>query len=119
MFHHISFLKAIDKQLAESKEESQKLDARWQNQQKVLEELGSIREEIDALKAKLEEAERQVQLDEAAKIKYGELPKKQQQLAELEDKWSKIPSEEKLIKEVVSEDSLWHTMCHRERKWIE
>src|SRR5690606_27060190 len=60
----------------------------------------------DQLKARLEDAQRQVELEEAAKIQYGQLPEKQKQLEALEQEWADIPENEKLIKEIVSSQDI-------------
>lgn len=96
----------LDKQLADLKEESQQLSNRWQQQKDLLEKINGIREEIDQLKARLEDAQRQVELEEAAKIQYGQLPEKQKQLEALEQEWADIPENEKLIKEIVSSQDI-------------
>jgi len=99
-------IKTIDHQLSELKEESTKLNTRWQNQKGQLQELSDIREQIEGLKAKLEDAERRVELDEAAKIKYGDLPKLQLKLQEKEQAWAHVPTEDKLIKDMVDESDI-------------
>jgi len=98
--------KDIEKQLSDLKEQAQAMQTRWQNQKDQLEQINKIREEIDKLKLQLEEAERNVELDEAAKIKYGQLPEKQKQLQELETKWNQIPNQDKLIKDIVTEEDI-------------
>ena len=99
-------LRQLEKELANAKEEQKQLEHRWKNQRELLEELKSVREEIDQLKLKLEDAERRVELDEAAKIKYGELPEKQKQLESTEKKWKEIPPEKRLIKDTVAESDI-------------
>ena len=95
-----------DRELLTLKEKAQSLQTRWQHQKQILEDVGKIREEIDVLKAKLEEAERQVELDEAAKIKYGQIPEKQKQLEALDKKWFTIPDEDRLISDVVGPEDI-------------
>lgn len=104
--NNVAKLEEIDKELAELKEQSRTLESRWQKQKDQLDQLKAIREEIDQLKIRLEEAERNVALDEAAKIKYGQIPEKQKRLQELEDQWREIPTEERLIKDVVSQQDV-------------
>ncbi|MFC1749082.1 ATP-dependent Clp protease ATP-binding subunit [Pseudomonadota bacterium] len=96
----------IDKELADHKEKAKVLESRWQAQKTQLDQINQIREEIDKLKLKLEEAERSVALDEAAKIKYGQLPQKQETLTKLEHDWDKIPSEKKLIRDRVGAEDI-------------
>lgn len=95
-------LEEIDKDLANFKEEAKTLETRWQKQKEQLDKIKDIREELDGLKVRLEEAERNVELDEAAKIKYGTIPEKQKELETLEQAWSEIPAAQRLIKDVVS-----------------
>ncbi len=95
-------IKKLNRKLHNLKEESKQLEGRWQTQKQLLEQINQTREQIDQLKLELEDAERRVELDLAAKIKYGQLPKTNQQLQDLESKWHKIPSEDKLIKDVVA-----------------
>lgn len=99
-------VKGHEKELSELKEKAKSLETRWSHQKTMLEDIGKVREEIDQLRVKLEEAERQVELDEAAKIKYGQIPEKQKQLESLEKKWRAIPDEERLISDVVTEEDI-------------
>ena len=96
----------VKKELAEIKEKLQTQKAKWEKQKKVLEIVQKGREEIDKLKYELEMAERNVELDKAAEIKYGKLPEKQEEIKEAEKEWNKIPEEEKLIKQEVSESEI-------------
>lgn len=98
--------KVVEAEIASLKEEVDKLTAQWERQRDLLEKVRISREEIDHLKADLEDAERQVELDRAAKIKYGDLPAKQQELEKLEREWQTIPAQERLIKDVVSAEDI-------------
>jgi len=99
-------LNIVRKDLANNKEELNKLRSKWDKQKKLLEVVQKGREEIDKLKSDLEKAEREVELDKAAEIKYGKLPKKIEELKEAEKDWGKLPEEEKLIKQEVGENEV-------------
>lgn len=105
----------VKKELAETKEEFNKLRAKWEKQKETLARVQASREEIDKLKYELEAAERVTQLDKAAEIKYGLLPKKQEELIVAEKEWSKIPDEEKLIKQEVGENEIAEVVA----KWTQ
>ncbi len=95
----------LEQQLANLKEEQKTLSKQWEAQQKLLSNLSLLRNEIDQKKAALERAERDVNLDEAAKIKYGDIPELQQKLARAQKEWDSIPESKRLVKqEVGSED---------------
>ncbi|MGI5827589.1 MAG: ATP-dependent chaperone ClpB [Patescibacteria group bacterium] len=99
-------LETLQKQLADKKEKLNELKAVWQNQKEIIQGLRDKREQIEKLRTQLEIAEREVRLEDAAKIKYGELPKFQKELAELEMKWNEIPEEQKIVRESVTEEDI-------------
>ena len=61
---------------------------------------------LDELKIQLEKAEREVNLEKAAEIKYGLLPKIKNELKESEKLWKEIPDGKKLLKEEVGEEDI-------------
>lgn len=98
-------LSGVEEQLANLKEQQKTLSKQWESQQKLLANLKELRNDIDQKKAALERAERDVNLDEAAKIKYGDIPSLTQKLAEAQKEWDAIPENTRLVKqEVGSED---------------
>lgn len=82
------------------------LEKRWQTQKKILNSLSTLRTKLEEKRLELEDAERQVLLDKAAKLKYGEIPEIQKQLKEVEKEWKTIPAEERLVKEEVTEEDI-------------
>ncbi len=82
------------------------LNAKWQEQKKIIAELQKYRLEIDSLKAALDQAERDVLLDKAAELKYGRIPEIEKKLKEVEKKWKTIPPETRLLKEEVTDEDI-------------
>lgn len=78
----------------------------WQEQKELLSSLVKLQKEKDVLKIELENAEREVNLQKAAEIKYGKLPDLDKKLVEAEKSWKKVPADKRLIKEEVSEDDI-------------
>lgn len=78
----------------------------WQEQKELLSSLVKLQKEKDVLKLELETAEREVNLQKAAEIKYGRLPDLDKKLTEAEQAWKKVPTDKRLIKEEVSEDDI-------------
>ncbi len=99
-------IEEVDKDLAQSSEKLTAFKSRWQKQKKDLLTIQTARGEIDHLKSELESAERNVELDKAAEIKYGKLPEKQAELKKAEEDWKKIPEEERLIKQEVTDSDI-------------
>src|SRR3989344_277842 len=82
------------------------LHKKWQEQKQVLGQLQKYIVQLDQLKADLEKAEREGLLDQAAELKYGKIPEVEKKVKELQLQWKKIPQEERLLKEEVTEDDI-------------
>lgn len=88
------------------RKKADKMRETWEEQRKIIGRIRKIREETDKLEVKLEQAEREVKLDQAAEIKYGQLPKMKKDMKVLEEKWYSIPREEKILREQVEEEDI-------------
>ena len=55
--------------------------AQWQNEKKNVDTLSKLREQIEDIHKQIEKAQREYNLEKAAELQYGELPKLEQQLA--------------------------------------
>ncbi len=74
----------VDRELANLQEQNRALTATWEGEKQSIEGIKSLRQQMDAKKTELEEAQRRGELERAARIQYGELPDMQKQLAERE-----------------------------------
>lgn len=92
--------------LGNLQEELRLINSKWTIQKQLLSKLKSLRSKIDETKAKMELAERDVNLDEAARLKYGVIPDLNRQLTDTESEWSNLPANDKLISPVVSADQI-------------
>ncbi len=77
-------LETINKQHAELKSQFDALSAKWQNEKKNIDEINSVKADIEKTNGEIERAEREYDLNKAAMLKYDKLPKLQQKLSELE-----------------------------------
>lgn len=98
------------KALEEERDELQKkfdlLHTRWEEQKKIISRLQSKRIELDKLKAELELAERDALLDKAAELKFGKIPAIEKEIEEVQKDWQKIPDEERLLREEVTDEDI-------------
>ncbi|MFA9288698.1 MAG: ATP-dependent Clp protease ATP-binding subunit [Weeksellaceae bacterium] len=78
----------------------------WEEQKELISRLQKQRLEIDRTKAELDLAERDVDLNKAAELKYGKIPQIEKQIQELEKEWQKIPEEDRLIQEQVTDEDI-------------
>jgi len=83
-----------------------KLQKSWESQKTIISQLQSKRVELDKLKSELEKAEREINLEKAAELKYGKIPQIQKEVEKLEKEWLAIPAEERLLKEAVDEEDI-------------
>ncbi|MCA9371511.1 AAA family ATPase [Candidatus Woesebacteria bacterium] len=98
--------KKLEKERDELKTSLDAQKKKWNEQKDLLSKLQTKRVELDKLKADLEIAEREVDLNKAAEIKYGKLPKIEEEIQTLEKEWNTIPDEERLLQEQVSEEDI-------------
>lgn len=97
---------ALKKKINLKKEEEAELAKRWREQKELMLKIKQLREVIDQLKLELARAEKEVLLEKAAEIKYGKIPEKEKELKALLKKWRQIPSEERLLREEVTEEDV-------------
>ncbi len=93
-------------QLTALKEQADMLESRWSAQKETMQQMQQVRAKNDALRIELERAERSVDLERAAEIKYGKLPELEAQLKELQDKWGTIPEGERILREEVDQEDI-------------
>jgi ATP-dependent Clp protease ATP-binding subunit ClpB len=75
---------AIERELAELREQASGMRAEWQREKDAIEGVGEVKRELDQLKTELEKAQRESDLARAAEIQYGRIPELEAKLAELE-----------------------------------
>jgi ATP-dependent Clp protease ATP-binding subunit ClpB len=79
-------LAALDRELADLKEKSGSMTAEWQAEKEAIGGVQEIRERLETAHRALERAEREANLEEAARLRHGEIPELQRQLAEREER---------------------------------
>lgn len=93
-------------QIAELKSEVGDINKAWEEQKEIIKKLHNKRAEIDQRKLELDKAEREVDLNKAAEIKYGSLPELEKNVKELEKEWSLIPEDRRLLREEVTDEDI-------------
>ncbi|HUH62448.1 MAG TPA: ATP-dependent chaperone ClpB [Terracidiphilus sp.] len=73
----------VERELATLKEKITALRARWQTEREAIARISDLKKRIEALRFEMEEQTRKGQLDRAAQIQYGELPKLEAELKKL------------------------------------
>ena len=78
-------LEALQKELAELKDEFGKQKAQWDNEKNAVERLQKLREEMDQVNSQIQIAKQNYDLNKAAELQYGKLPQLKAQLEKEEE----------------------------------
>ena len=97
-------LAELQKELAEMRDTFNTQKAQWDNEKHSVEKLQKLREQIEDINKQIQKAKQNYDLEKAAELQYGELPKLQQQL-EIEEKQVK-ESDHSLVHEAVTDDEI-------------
>jgi len=108
-------LSKLEKELADIKENSAQLKARWLKEKEEIGKSQKVAEQIEHLRAELEQAQRKGDLQRASEIQYGKLPELERTLHKMEsepaDGNKKQPSGDapigaRLLREEVTEEDI-------------
>ncbi|MBU5668548.1 ATP-dependent chaperone ClpB [Peptoniphilus sp. MSJ-1] len=96
-------LEKLEKELSEEKSEFDRLKSKWEAEKKELDATKDIKKKIEDVNHEIEEAERNYDLEKLSQLKYGELPKLEEELKKRE---STTKDENSMVKEEVTEDEI-------------
>ena len=94
----------LQKELAELRDIFNTQKAQWDNEKHSVEKLQKLREQIEDINKQIQKAKQNYDLEKAAELQYGELPKLQKQL-EIEERQVK-ESDRSLVHEAVTDDEI-------------
>ncbi len=98
-------LEHLQKELSEDRAAFAEMKTRWENEKSEVGKVQHLREEIEKIGADIVKAEREYDLNRAAELKYGQLPKLQQQLREQEEK-EKTADLSGMVRDKVTEEEI-------------
>jgi ATP-dependent Clp protease ATP-binding subunit ClpB len=99
-------LKVVDREVAQLREQITALRARWTKEREAINRIGDLKKKIEALRFEAEEQTRKGQLDRAAQIQYGELPKLEAELKKLDAAQDGKAGVARMLKEEVDEEDI-------------
>ncbi len=79
-------LAIIEKELADLREKSKSITSRWQNEKQAITELRSLKEKLEQTRVEIERAERDADLEKAARLRYGDFRTLEQKIQAAEAK---------------------------------
>ena len=99
-------LKIINEQIANAKQKLDSVKAAWMGEKKIVDNMQNIRKEIEDLEHQAEVAERESDFEKVAKIRYGDIKAKEEELVIAEKELDKLPAESRFTNEEVTRDDI-------------
>lgn len=99
-------LNILEKELAELKEKSGALEARWKNEKEVIGEIHKQKKEIDELKQQADIEERKGDLQKVAEIRYGKIPQLEANIKKNQTKLEQLQKEKGILKEEITDEDI-------------
>lgn len=97
-------LSELQKELAELREDFAGQKARWDNEKSAVDRVHDLKAQIEETNHEIERAKHNYNLDKAAELQYGQLPRLQQQLRLAEEGMQE--SEQRMVHESVSDEEI-------------
>ncbi|MDE3202055.1 MAG: ATP-dependent chaperone ClpB [Acidobacteriota bacterium] len=99
-------MQEVERELATLQEQTTALRARWTKERDAITRMSELKKQIEAKRFEAEEQTRKGQLDRAAQIQYGELPKLEAELKQLNAVQEGSDSAQRMLKEEVDEEDI-------------
>jgi len=99
-------LEKLEQELADLNEDSRGLRARWEQEKQAIQRIQDLQQAVEALKVEIEHAERQTDLEAAARLRYGKALELQQQLEQAQEQLQQSQGEHPLLRLEVSPEEI-------------
>ena len=99
-------LKKLEKELADLREQSRALQARWQREKDIIQRIQRIKQEIEETHHQIERAQRELDFARASELQYGRLVQLQSELQEMEQKLREVQGDRPLLKQEVDAEDI-------------
>ena len=94
----------LDRELANRKEERDRLQTQWEQEKAVIQQAQTLKTELETVRHEIEQAQRDGDYARASELQYGRLPELEQRLAS--ENVGATPGQASLLKEEVDEDDI-------------
>ncbi|MFW5878916.1 MAG: ATP-dependent chaperone ClpB, partial [Myxococcota bacterium] len=99
-------LRMLEEEKAQLSEELQSLKARWTNEKEAIARVHKLKETLEELRHKEEDAERRSDLNLAAELKYGRIPETKKELAEAQQALESLQKGGRILNEEVTQEEI-------------
>ena len=97
---------AIERELADLRERSNEMKAHWTGEKEAIEAIRSAKEQLEQAHRDAERAEREADLQRAAELRYGEIPRLEQLVKDEEARLRELQSDVTFLKEEVDDEDV-------------
>ncbi|HMP72112.1 MAG TPA: ATP-dependent chaperone ClpB [Kiritimatiellia bacterium] len=99
-------LEKLEAEVARLREEQSRLTLHWEKEKAFIGDIRSLTQALDTLRGEEEAAKRENNLERAAEILYGKIPKVEAQIKQAQKDLAAFQSEVKMLKEEVDEEDI-------------
>ncbi|MEZ4861252.1 MAG: ATP-dependent chaperone ClpB [Caldilineaceae bacterium] len=99
-------LDELEQELANFKEQSAQLSSRWEAEREAIAAVRELKEEIEAVRNQIEQAERAYDLQKAAELRYGKMRQLEGDLSQAEERVRQLQGKGALLKEEVDAEEI-------------
>ncbi|MBC7229699.1 MAG: ATP-dependent chaperone ClpB [Actinobacteria bacterium] len=99
-------LEKLEAELAELKEKSSEMKAHWQAEKECIARIRELKERLEQVKIEEQKAEREGDLEKAARLRYGETTELQARLEEENRRLQELQKDRKMLKEEVDDEDI-------------
>jgi ATP-dependent Clp protease ATP-binding subunit ClpB len=99
-------LERLEKELADRKEERGRLSAHWQQEKDAIQRSRRLKEEQEALRVDVEQAQRAGDYTRASELQYGRLPELERRIKTEEEQLGSLQRDHRMLKEEVDEEDI-------------
>ena len=99
-------LEKLQAELADLKEKSSEMKAHWHSEKEAISRIRGLKEQLEAMRIEEQRAEREGDLEKAARLRYGETVTVEGNLEEENKRLQELQKERKMLKEEVDEEDI-------------
>jgi ATP-dependent Clp protease ATP-binding subunit ClpB len=104
--HSLERRKQIEKELGRLREESSALKARWQTEKEAIGRIRKLKEQIEQLKTEEQRLERAGELARVAEIRYGKIAAAEKEIQKAQEQFALLQKDAPMLKEEVDEEDI-------------
>ena len=102
---------ALEREIADVKEGSRELEARWKNEKETIETIKKLQTELEQKRHEGDEAESKADFTRAAGIRYEDIPLIEDKFKKAKARLRRLQKTRKILREEVTEDDIAHVIA--------